>query len=191
MQNTLAVHFFERLSLARTRLLNVALVLGASLLIAASAQIVVRLPFSPVPITGQTFAVLLVGFVLGARLGAWSVALYLFEGAMGLPIFSGGGAGAGWLLGPTGGYLAGFLVAAFVVGYLAERGFDRKPATTLLTFAVGQVVIYLFGCVWLSTFVGWPEAFTAGVLPFLVGDAVKALLATAALPLAWRLVDRS
>lgn len=191
MQNTLAVHFVERLSLPRTWLSKIALVLGASLLIAASAQIAVPLPFSPVPITGQTFAVLLIGFVLGARLGTWSVVLYLFEGALGLPFFSGGGAGAGWLLGPTGGYLVGFLAAAFVVGYLAERGFDRKPATMLLAFTVGQAVIYLFGCVWLSTFVGWPEAFTAGALPFLVGDVVKALLAAAALPLAWSLVDRS
>ena len=115
MQNTLAVHFFERLSISRSRLSNIVLILASSLLIAASAQIAIPLPFSPVPITGQTFAVLLVGFVLGARLGAWSVAVYLFEGAMGMPFFSGGGAGAGWLLGPTGGYLVGFLVAAFVV----------------------------------------------------------------------------
>jgi biotin transport system substrate-specific component len=174
MQNTFAVRFFERLAIPRTRLANAALVLGASLLIAASAQV----------------AVLLVGFVLGTRLGVWSVALYLFEGAIGLPFFAGGGAGAGWMLGPTGGYLAGFLVAAFVVGYLAEKGFDRKPVSTLLAFAAGQVVIYVFGCTWLSTFTGWPGAFTTGVLPFLVGDVVKTLLAAAALPLAWKLVDR-
>jgi len=190
MQNTLAMRFFDRLSISRTRLSDGVLVIGASLLIAASAQIAIPLPFSPVPITGQTFAILLVGFVLGARLGAWSVTLYIFEGAIGLPFFAGGGAGAGWLLGPTGGYLAGFLVAAFLVGYLAEKGFDRKSATTLLAFAAGQAVIYLFGCAWLSTFVGWPQAVTAGAIPFLVGDAIKALLAAGALPLAWKAFDR-
>ncbi len=109
---------------------DAALILGASLLIALSARIAVPVPFSPAPITGQTLAVLLVGALLGSRRGALSVLAYLAEGAMGLPVFAGGGAGILWLLGPTGGYLFGFIAAAFVTGWLAERGWDRRFVTT-------------------------------------------------------------
>jgi biotin transport system substrate-specific component len=187
MQQTLALHFLDNSSIRRRWLADFALALTGSFLIALSAQIVLRLPFSPVPITGQTFAVLLVGFVLGGRLGFFSVCIYLLEGISGLPVFAGGGAGLPWLIGPTGGYLLGFVGAAYLVGSLAERGFDRRILTTLLAFVLGQTIIYLFGASWLSVFTGFESAIQAGVLPFLIGDAVKAGLAALALPLAWKL----
>jgi biotin transport system substrate-specific component len=163
------------------------LVASGSLLVAVFAQIAIPLPFTPVPITGQTFAVLLVGAALGSRRGAASLGLYTVEGALGLPFFAAGKAG---LSGPTLGYLFGFIAAAYVIGLLAERGLDRSLRTSLLPFLAGTVIIYLFGATWLAFSPGMsPQAaFAAGVLPFLAGDAIKLLLAGAALPAAWKLV---
>jgi biotin transport system substrate-specific component len=173
----------------RNRLaVDVSLVVLGSLLIAGMAQIRIYLPFTPVPVTGQTFAVLLIGAVLGARRGAAAVGLYLLQGAMGLPFFAGAGAGFAVLLGPTGGYLAGFLPAAYVTGWLAERGFDRSLRTALPGFLAGQVIIYACGVLWLSRFVGMDGAFAAGVWPFMLGDLWKVALAAAALPTAWKFV---
>ena len=188
MHTTLGLSLTDRMSLSRGRTLDLTLALLGSLLIAASAQLALYLPISPVPVTGQTFAVLLVGFALGWRRGLLSLALYLGEGLLGLPVFAGGGSGIPWLLGPTGGYLLGFLFAAGLVGALAERGFDRRWSSTLLAFALGQAVIYLFGALWLSTFVGLQDAYSTGVAPFLVGDLLKAVLAAVFLPFAWRLL---
>lgn len=162
------------------------LVLGGSLLVALSAGVAVRLPFSPVPITGQTLAVLLVGMVMGAKRGALSLVLYLAEGAMGLPVFAGGGLGIVWMTGPTGGYLLGFVVAAFVVGVLAERGWDRRVYSAALALLVGNAVIYLLGLPWLARFTGAEQVLQAGLFPFLVGDILKVVLAMLALPVAWR-----
>ncbi len=167
---------------------DLSLVLCGSWLIALSAQIVIPLPFSPVPITAQTFAVLLVGALGGRRLGSLSVAAYLAQGAAGLPIFAGGTSGLGRLLGPTGGYLLGFLAAAYLVGYLAERGWTVQVGKTLLAMALGNALIYLCGLPVLALFLGFDKALTAGFYPFLVGDGIKILLATLALPLGWRLV---
>lgn len=169
---------------------DVALVLGGSLFIALSAQIVLRLPFSPVPITGQTFSVLLVGALLGSKRGMLSVLAYLAEGAMGLPVFSGGGAGVIWFLGPTGGYLLGFVPAAFATGWLAEHGWDRRAVTTLLLMLAGNVVIYAVGLPFLGYLVGFDRVLPLGLYPFVVGDVAKSLLATFLLPSAWRLLHR-
>ena len=165
------------------------LVAGGSILIAFAAQVVVRLPFTPVPITGQTLAVLLVGFTLGAWRGAASVLLYLLEGGMGLPFFAGG---IGWsaFAGPTGGYLLGFVLAAALTGFLAERGWDRSFKRTLGGMLLGNAVIFAAGLPWLARFVGWPAVWFQGFLPFLPGDLLKALLAAALLPAAWRIIQR-
>lgn len=170
---------------------DILLILLGSFFIAALAQLSIPLPFSPVPITGQTLGVLLAGMVLGSRRGAGSMLAYLAEGALGLPVFAGGNSGIPYMLGPTGGYLVGFVAAAWLVGALAERGFDRSLARTFLAFALGSTVIYFFGLAWLVRFVPWPETLAAGMMPFLIGDAVKALVAALLLPAAWRLVGSS
>jgi biotin transport system substrate-specific component len=170
---------------------EIVLVLGGALLIALAAQIRIALPFSPVPVTGQTFAVLLLGALYGRTRGVATVLAYLGLGAVGFPVFAGGAAGAARLVGPTAGYLAGFVAAAFVVGALAERGWDRRPWTTAAAMVVGSLVIYAAGVVWLSRFVGWDKVLATGVLPFLAGDAAKIVLATALLPVGWKVVRRS
>ena len=170
---------------------EVALVLGGSLLIALSAQLQFVLPFSPVPISGQTFAVLLLAALYGSRRGLTTVVTYLTLGGVGLPVFAGGGLGVAKLLGPTGGYLVGFAVAAFIVGTLSERGWDRKPWTTAASMIIGNAIIYVGGIVWLSRFVGWQAVLGAGFYPFLVGDAFKIALATILLPAGWKFVGRS
>ena len=161
---------------------NVFLVLFGSVLIAVGAQAAVWLPGSLVPVTGQTFVVLLLGALLGPRLGAAAVAAYLLEGAAGLPVFSGGGAGPAWLAGPTGGYLLGFVVAAWLTGRLIERGWDRTHARTAAVLALGAAVLLLLGAAWLALFVGPARALALGVVPFLPGEAWKVAAATALLP---------
>jgi biotin transport system substrate-specific component len=175
--------------LANTRLRQLALVTAGSLLVALLAQVRIPLPFTPVPLTGQTLAVLLVGAALGSRGGAASLALYLVAGALGLPVFTGWGSGLAHLAGPTGGYLLGFVVAAFVVGWLCERRLDRRWRTALLPFLAGELVIYACGLPWLAAYVGAENALAAGLWPFLPGDALKLLLAALALPAAWRAVE--
>ena len=179
-----------RPSMRRSALLyDAALVLGGSLFIALSAQVAIQLPFSPVPITGQTLAVLLVGALLGSRRGALAVLAYIAEGLAGLPVFAGGAAGLARLFGPTGGYLVGFVAAAFLVGWLAERGWDRRFGTTIAAMTLGNVVIYSVGAVWLAVFVGGlSRAWSLGVLPFLPGDALKIVLAAVLLPGGWKLL---
>ncbi|WP_376792760.1 biotin transporter BioY [Thermoflexus sp.] len=168
------------------------LILGGSLFTAWMARIAIPLPLTPVPITGQTLAVLLVGAVLGSRRGALSMAAYILEGALGLPVFAGGAAGLTRVLGPTGGYLIGFIAAAFLTGWLAERGWDRRPLTAALAMLAGNIVIYLFGLPWLARFVegflGPKGALTLGLLPFIPGDLLKLALAALLLPSAWRVV---
>jgi biotin transport system substrate-specific component len=170
---------------------EVALMLGGSLLIALLAQLQFVLPFSPVPITGQTFAVLLLGAIYGSMRGPATVLTYLALGVMGLPVFAGGAFGVAKLVGPTAGYLVGFLAAAYVVGVLSERGWDRKPWATAISMIIGNGMIYVTGVLWLSRFVGWQAVPSTGVLPFLAGDALKIVLATILLPAGWKLVGRS
>jgi biotin transport system substrate-specific component len=170
---------------------EVALILGGSFLIALSAQLQFILPFSPVPITGQTFAVLLLGVLYGSKRGLATVVTYFALGVMGLPVFAGGAFGVARLVGPTAGYLVGFLAAAFVVGLLSERGWDCKPWTTAASMIIGNGIIYMVGVLWLSRFVGWQAVLSTGFLPFLAGDALKIALATILLPAGWRLIGRS
>ena len=189
MNTTLAPTLLDRsLPHLNQHVRDILLVVGGSLCVAGMAQLRIPLPFTPVPITGQTFAVLLVGAGLGSRRGAISLALYLLLGLLGLPFFAGGASGLAILLGPTGGYLVGFVVAATLVGLLAARGLDRRIPSALLAFLTGEVVIYLFGVAWLSVFLGIPHAITAGLLPFLFGDAIKLAAAGLVLPAAWALV---
>lgn len=153
------------------------LVLGGSLFIALGARIAVPLPISPVPITGQTLAVLIVGALLGSRRGSLSVLAYLVEGIAGFPVFAGGGSGAAWLLGPTGGYLVGFVAAAWVVGWLCEHLKDGSLTGSVVILLAGSAVIYLFGLPWLSHFVGPDRALALGLVPFMPGDLIKIALA--------------
>ena len=172
---------------------EVALVFTGSAIVALSAQFTLWLPFTSVPITGQTFAVLLVGAALGSRAGALAMALYLAEGAMGLPVFAHGGlVGFARLVGPTGGYLWSYPLAAWVVGRLAERGWDRRPVTAGLAMLTGNAVIYLVGLPWLAFFfVGWDQVLMAGFLPYVPGDLVKIVLAAMSLPTAWAVIGRA
>lgn len=166
---------------------DASLIVGASLLVALMAQVSIPLPFSPIPITGQTFAVLLVGAALGARRGMASLLLYLLEGAVGLPVFAGGRAGPAVFLGPTGGYLVGFVAAAWLVGALAARGLDRRIPQALLAFLAGEIAIFLFGAAGLTFHVGPANALPLGVIPFIPGELIKVALAAAALPGGWAL----
>lgn len=163
------------------------LLAGGSVALALSAQLAFHLPFSPVPITGQTFAVLLVGALLGSVRGGMVVLLYLAEGLSGLPVFAGGGAGPVILLGPTGGYLLGFVPAVIIVGYLAERGWDRRFLTTLAAMTGGTVAIFVCGLTWLAILQITDSILTIGLWPFVPGAILKIVAAALLLPLGWRL----
>ncbi|MQX37742.1 biotin transporter BioY [Roseospira navarrensis] len=169
----------------------VLLAVAGSLLLTLSAK--VQIPMWPVPMTMQTFAVLVIGAAYGWKLGGATVALYLAEGAMGLPVFANTperGIGLAYMMGPTGGYLMGFMASAMVLGWLAERGWDRSIGGTLAGMTLGTALIFGLGFAYLSTLIGAEAAWTAGVMPFLLGAALKIALAAAVLPLAWRLVSR-
>ncbi len=169
----------------------VVLALLGTLLLTVSAK--VQVPFRPVPMTMQTLVVLALGMAYGWRLGAATLLLYLAEGAVGLPVFAGTperGIGLAYMAGPTGGYLVGFVAAAVTVGYLAERGWDRRPLSTAAAMVAGNVVIYVLGVAWLSIMIGFAKAIEFGVTPFLLGDALKVALGVALLPLSWRLATR-
>jgi biotin transport system substrate-specific component len=174
--------------LDRTR--SVSLVFAFSLLVALSAQIVI--PIDLVPITGQTFAVLLTGALLGSRMGAAAIIVYLAEGAIGLPFFSGGRGGLAHLLGPTGGYLVAFPAGAFIAGAFAEHGWDKRFFTAAAAMAIGSIIIMLSGWTWFSLVTNTPMAvsFQTTVLPFIPGDIIKILLAAALLPTGWKLLRR-
>jgi len=183
--------------IGRSRVRDVVAVVGFALLTALAAQITIPLGFTPVPITGQTFAVLLAGGVLGANRGAMSMGLYVALGAIGLPFYAEGAGGWTAATGATAGYLVGFVVAAFVVGKMAEHGQDRKLSTSIPAFLAGTLIIYGIGAGWLAYDLGLPltaeagesSAISLGVAPFLVGDVLKALLAGALLPAAWRFLE--
>jgi len=171
-------------------LLNVLLVVAASLVTAGAAQVEIRLPWTPVPITGQTFAVLLTGAVLGSRRAFLAMCLYLAEGSAGLPFFSGGAAGFAKLLGPTGGYLIAFPFAAALTGLLAERGWDRRPLTMFAAMLLGSTIIFALGLAQLSGFVPEGALLASGLLPFIPGDIIKSALAAGVFPALWKLVSR-
>jgi biotin transport system substrate-specific component len=187
MQTQTTQPLYDAIFPSRGVLIDGAVVLGAAFFIALCAQVALWVPFSPVPITGQTFGVLLVGALLGGRRGALSVLVYVAEGAAGLPVFAGGGSGLAWLAGPTGGYLLGFVVAAWVVGRLCEQAWSRRVAGAALVMLAGNAVIYLFGLLWLARFVGIDKVLVLGLVPFVPGDLLKIALAVPALPLGWKL----
>lgn len=179
------------------------LALAGSLFVALCAQIMV--PLWPVPVTGQTFATLAVGLVCGWRIGGAALLLYILEGAVGLPFFAQGTGGWAILAGPSGGYIWGFALAAALVGWLAERGWDRSVLMTGFAMLLGNIVIYIPGLIWLAQFYAgpghdyiaatgattvWGATLAAGLTPFLLGDLLKLLLAATVIPAAWTLVRR-
>lgn len=168
---------------------DVALVLGAAVFVGIAAQISVPVPGTPVPVSGQTFAVLLSGAALGLNRSAVAMALYTLAGVLGVPWFTEGG--SGWHFASFG-YIIGFVLAGAVVGALAARGGDRSPLRTVLTMTLGTVLIYAVGVPWLMamTHAGFGAALSMGVRPFLLGDALKVLLAAGLLPGAWKLLGR-
>ena len=176
---------------------DVTLVVGGALFTAVAAQIVIHLGFTPVPITGQTFAVLLSGAVLGMRRGALSQLTYWFAGLVGLPFYSGGAGGWEKGTGATMGYLVGFVIAAGAIGYLAEKKHDRNFATSLPAMLLGSTIIYAFGATWLSIHLNMPlangdqNAISLGVAPFLVGDLLKALVAAGCTTSVWAAISKS
>ncbi len=173
----------------RSWLLDAALVVVFSALVGLTAQ--VAIPLWPVPLTLTTLGVLFTGAALGSKRGALALLLYLAEGAAGLPVFAGGASGVAYMLGPTGGYLVGFVFAAGIVGLLAERGWDRRPLWTAVAMVVGNLVIYALGVAWLAVFLGdLRTALVQGVLIFIIGDLVKIAIATLALPGGWVLARR-
>jgi biotin transporter BioY len=172
---------------SKTLLRDFLFVLSFTLLTAISAKLKVEI--GPVPITLQTFAVLLSGALLGAKRGALSQIFYLLGGLTGIPWFARGG-GIAYLMSPTFGYIIGFVLAAFVVGFLCERGFDRKVETAILAMLIGNILIYFPGLLWLAKFVGWQKVLAVGLYPFIIGDTIKLLLAGSILPLGWKLIKK-
>ncbi|GAA0329177.1 biotin transporter BioY [Streptomyces olivoreticuli] len=186
----LADALFPALSTAgRSRVRDAALILGGAALTGVAAQIAVPVPGSPVPVTGQTFAVLLVGTALGARRGFLSLALYALVGMAGVPWFAEARSGAGFA---SFGYVLGMMLAATVAGALARRGADRSALRTAGTMALGSAIIYAVGVPYLALYahLSLTDAVAAGLTPFLIGDALKAALAMGALPAAWKLLGR-
>jgi biotin transport system substrate-specific component len=173
----------------RSWVFDVALVVVFSAFVGLTAQ--VTIPLWPVPLTLTTLGVLFTGAALGSKRGALALLLYLAEGAVGLPVFAGGASGVAYALGPTGGYLVGFVVAAGIVGLLAERGWDRRPIWTALAMVVGNLIIYVLGVTWLAVFLGdLGTALVQGMLIFVIGDLVKIAVAAFALPGGWALARR-
>lgn len=167
------------------------LAVAGSVLLTLSAK--TQIPMWPVPMTMQTFVVLVIGAAYGWRLGGATLLIYLAEGALGLPVFANTperGVGLAYMMGPTGGYLAGFVVSAMLLGWLAERGWDRGVIRTLVAMTLGTAIIFGFGVAWLSTLIGIEAAVAQGLTPFLAGAALKIVLAAAVLPMAWALVGR-
>ena len=175
---------------------DIVLVVAGSALLALCAQVTIHLPIGPVPITGQTFAVLLLGAVLGPRLGTMAAALYVLEGIANLPVYASGAHGWGVITGASGGYLLSYPFAAFAVGFLARLGWDRRPITLALAMLVGNVIIYVFGLPWLANWMYVNEATLGieasaglvlqwGLTPFIPGDVAKLLLAASLVPTGW------
>jgi biotin transport system substrate-specific component len=169
----------------------VVLMLAGTVILTLSAKI--NVPFYPVPMTMQTFAVLVIGAVYGARLGAATLVLYLAEGAIGLPVFAGTpekGIGIPYMMGPTGGYLVGFVLAAWLVGFLADRGGGRTIMPMFAVMMLGHVVIFICGVAWLASLVGFAKAWAFGVAPFYWATLLKTALGAALVPAAWLFVLR-
>ena len=170
---------------------NIALISGGVLLLAASAQIAIPVPGSPVPVTGQTLGVLLIGTSYGSGIGLATFAIYLLAGIVGAPVFAGASFGMEKITGATGGYLIGMLITTYVLGLLAKRNLDQKFLTALPSMLLGNVIIFSCGIIWLHHFTGkdWTWTINAGLTPFIVGEILKIAIAGTSLPILWRLVN--
>jgi len=171
---------------------QVTLIIGGVLFVAAMAQISIPIPGSPVPVTGQTLATLLIGSAYGAGLGFTTFGAYLAIGAVGLPFFAHGAHGLHVITGATGGYLIGMLFASALTGALAGRRWDQKIATVIPTMILGNIVTFAFGLIWLHHVVGasWSWTFSKGLTPFILGEVLKIAIASTALPTLWRFVTK-
>lgn len=189
--STIAGHLWPQ-DKSATALRYVVLAVAGSLLIALSSKI--QIPFQPVPMTMTTFVILGLSMAYGWRLAGATLALYLLEGALGLPVFAGTpekGLGLAYMMGGTGGYLLGYLLAAVTCGWLAEQGWDRNVVKTLAAMLVGNVLIYIPGLLWLGILFGWDKPILEwGLTPFILGDITKVALAAAVLPLAWKWINK-
>ena len=186
----LATVLWPESSSTKNLIRNIALAVFGVVLLTLSSKI--KIPFYPVPVTMQTFAVLALGIVYGSRLGASTILLYLTVGVMGIPVFAGAGAGFAVIAGPTGGYLIGFVIAAAVTGYLAEKGWDRKVVLTFVAMLIGNIIIYIPGLIWLANVLGWDKPILEwGLYPFIVGDLAKIVLAMLVIPMAWNIVKKT
>ncbi len=177
----------------KTLIRNIVLAVAATVLLAVSAKI--KVPFWPVPMTMQLFVVLAIGLAFGCKLAVGTLLLYMAEGAVGLPVFAGTpekGIGLAYMMGPTGGYILGFLFAAGATGWLAEKGWDRSVVKGFVACLIGIALIYLPGLLWLGSIVGWDKPVLAwGFTPFILGDLVKASLAALAIPAGWSLLGKN
>ena len=175
-----------------TALTNAVLVVSGVLGLAALAQIALPVPGSPVPVTGQTLGVLILGTAYGSTLGVTTFALYILVGIAGAPVFANSGHGLDRIAGPTGGYLLGMLITTFVLGQLARFRLDQKFLTALPSMLIGTVTTFTFGLVWLQQYTGksWSWTFNAGLTPFVIGEVLKIAIAGTSLPVVWRVVNR-
>lgn len=175
-----------------TLLTNTLLATGGVAFLSLMAQIVVPIPGSPVPVTGQTLGALLIGASYGRALGATTFALYLALGIAGAPVFSQQGHGIAKLLGPTGGYLIGMFLATVVLSFLASKRWDKRIHTAIISMLIGQVLIFTSGLIWLQQSTGrdWAWTINAGLTPFILGEIVKLTIAATALPTLWQVVDK-
>jgi biotin transport system substrate-specific component len=175
-----------------TALSNAVLVVSGVLGLAALAQIAIPVPGSPVPVTGQTLGVLILGTTYGSTLGVTTFALYILAGIAGAPVFANSGHGLDRIVGATGGYLIGMLVATFVLGQLARFRLDQKFLTALPSMLIGTVITFSFGLIWLYQYTGqsWSWTVNAGLTPFIVGEVLKIAIAGTSLPAIWRIVNR-
>lgn len=168
-------------------MMSLALMLVGVGILAVSARI--QVPFYPVPVTMQTLAVMVIAMAYGSKLGTATLFSYMLAGFLGAPVFA-GGAGFAYMAGPTGGYLAGFLLAGMVLGALADRGWTRNWQTTAAAMLVGTSIIYLLGVTWLSQLIGFDKAITFGLVPFIYGDILKLVIAAVSVPFMWKLVAK-
>jgi len=168
----------KQLAESKSVIANIAIAFSGSILLALLARLSIPVPFSPVPITGQTFGILFLGATLGSRIGVLSVVMYIAEGMLGVPVFAGGSIGFLYLLGPTGGYIFGFIPAVYLVGYLTEKGWMNNVFSTSVAMIFGTSIIFIFGINWLAVTAGFGTAVSIGLFPFLSGAAVKIVLAT-------------
>ena len=174
-------------NLKRRLLAYFVLAIIGSFLLIVSAK--VQLPFYPVPMTMQTLVVLLIGMTYGPYLAAVTISLYIIQGVMGFPVFAGGG-GIAYIVGPTGGYIIGFLISATFLGLLASRGWGKTWKTTAISMIAGVFIIFLSGISWLSVYIGFENAILKGFIPFIYADCLKIIIASFAMPTAWSFVDK-